>query len=203
MKPPIKYYGGKQTLVKEIDALRPEHYHYIEPFVGGGAYFWYKEPSRYETINDINDNVHNFYLVVKDNFYELKDKIEGVLHTRKVYEDTKTIYKNPDKYDKITRAYAFWCQCNMSWGGCGPRSTWAYIITSLGQSAKITHSKKENFQKKLSFRLKPVQIECKDAIYIIKRFDSPLTWFYIDPPYHAANQGIYKNEGWNEKRLII
>jgi DNA adenine methylase len=200
MKPPIKYYGGKQTLVKEIDALRPNHYHYVEPFLGGGAYFWHKEPSNYETINDINDNVHNFYITIRDNFQELKNKIDGALHSRKIYKDTKIIYNNPGNYDNVTRAYALWCQCIMSFGGAMNRSGWAYIVNNLGQSSKITYTYKKRFVEELSLRVKPVQIECRDAIEVIKTFDSPSTWFYLDPPYTTAEQGCYKIYGWNQDR---
>jgi len=54
MRPPITYYGGKQSMVKEILPLIPEHNSYVEAFVGGGAIFWNKPPSKLETINDRN-----------------------------------------------------------------------------------------------------------------------------------------------------
>lgn len=54
MKPPITYYGGKQKLIKHLLPLIPEHNLYAEPFFGGGALFWAKEPSNVEVINDTN-----------------------------------------------------------------------------------------------------------------------------------------------------
>ena len=79
MKTPISYYGGKQAMLKTILPLIPEHQIYCEPFFGGGAVFWAKEPSKYEYINDFNDLVVNFYEQLKNNFEELKSKIIATL----------------------------------------------------------------------------------------------------------------------------
>jgi DNA adenine methylase len=61
MKTPISYYGGKQSMLKHILPLIPEHKIYVEPFFGGGAVFFGKEPSKVEVINDYNSNVVVFY----------------------------------------------------------------------------------------------------------------------------------------------
>ncbi|MEG1485585.1 MAG: DNA adenine methylase [Bacteroidales bacterium] len=44
MKTPISYYGGKQTLLKHILPLIPEHSLYTEAFAGGYAVLFAKEP---------------------------------------------------------------------------------------------------------------------------------------------------------------
>ena len=61
MKTPLTYYGGKQQLAATILALIPEHKVYAEPFVGGAAACFAKEPSRCEVINDTNGELVNFY----------------------------------------------------------------------------------------------------------------------------------------------
>lgn len=48
-----------------------------------------------------------------------------------------------------------------------------------------------------SERLADVHIEHDDAISVIKRWDSPQTFFYCDPPYPGANQGHYS--GYTDK----
>lgn len=42
---PISYYGGKQSMLPHILPLIPKHEIYVEPFFGGGAVFWAKEPT--------------------------------------------------------------------------------------------------------------------------------------------------------------
>jgi DNA adenine methylase len=48
-------------------------------------------------------------------------------------------------------------------------------------------------------RLRSVLIEQRDFAEILKRYDSPSTWFYLDPPYvHFQANGRY--EALNEDR---
>lgn len=61
MKPIIKYRGGKSKEIPQILPYIPQFTgRYIEPFFGGGALFFYLEPSN-AIINDINENLINFY----------------------------------------------------------------------------------------------------------------------------------------------
>ena len=50
LKTPISYYGGKQSMLNAIFPMIPEHTVYCEPFFGGGAVFWSKEPKKLEYI---------------------------------------------------------------------------------------------------------------------------------------------------------
>ncbi len=44
MRTPITYYGGKQTMLKHILPLIPEHSLYTEAFVGGVRYYSLNAP---------------------------------------------------------------------------------------------------------------------------------------------------------------
>lgn len=94
LKTPISYYGGKQSMLKEILPLIPEHRIYVEPFFGGGAVFWAKEPSRSEVINDVNMNIVNFYEVLKHSYFELRKRVEATLHSRETYKKALIIYES-------------------------------------------------------------------------------------------------------------
>ena len=76
MKTPISYYGGKQTLLRHMLPLVPEHSTYTEAFAGGAALYFAKQPAEVEVINDINQNLVNFYRVLKDDFSSLKKEID-------------------------------------------------------------------------------------------------------------------------------
>jgi DNA adenine methylase len=91
-KTPITYYGGKQKMLPYILPLIPEHKIYIEPFFGGGAVFWAKEPAKIEFINDSNSEVINFYRVLKFRFPELKKEIEATLHSEFQQKQARQIY---------------------------------------------------------------------------------------------------------------
>ena len=196
MKTPISYYGGKQNLLKYIMPLIPEHKIYVEPFFGGGALFFAKDPSEREVINDINDSVINFFRVLQTDFIELDKKVKCTLHSRSIYNVAKHILKNPKKYDSIERAWAFWAQIQMSFGN-RLLSAWGYGIKPGGCSPEYIYSRRERFVKAFSDRLKHTIIENNRADKVIKTFDTEETFHYLDPPYISSDQGHYK--GYTEE----
>jgi DNA adenine methylase len=117
MKPPLTYYGGKQKLAKTINQLIPEHRIYVEPFFGGGAVFFAKNPSLLEVINDTNGELMNFYKVMKTKFTRLEKEISITLRSRDAYRKAKVIYHNPDMFDEIKRAWAVWTLANKTKDG--------------------------------------------------------------------------------------
>ncbi|MDD5274239.1 MAG: DNA adenine methylase, partial [Methylovulum sp.] len=64
---PFKWVGGKSRLRKFIIPLFPSHTCYVEPFAGAGWVLFGKKPSAVEVLNDIDQEVINFFRVVKDN----------------------------------------------------------------------------------------------------------------------------------------
>ena len=66
MQPIIKWPGGKAEEIKEILDIIPKYNRYVEPFVGGGAVYFYL-PNTKAIINDISVNLINLYTCIKDN----------------------------------------------------------------------------------------------------------------------------------------
>lgn len=109
MKTPISYYGGKQKLASTILKLIPKHKLYCEPFIGGAAIYFAKEPSAVEVINDVNKELVNFYRMVQTEFVALETEIRITLHSRDLHRKAKVIYDNPDMFTEIKRAWAVGC----------------------------------------------------------------------------------------------
>ena len=188
MKTPISYYGGKQSLSSLILELIPEHRVYCEPFFGGGAVFFAKKPSQVEIINDTNKELINFYEVVKTDFAALEREINLSLHSRDMHRQAEVIYENPDMFDRVKRAWAVWMLANVSYA-CKLDGCFGYDRTG-GMSKKLDN-KRETFTEEYAKRLRRVQIECCDALRVIKSRDTADTFFYIDPPYVGSDQGHY------------
>lgn len=188
MKTPISYYGGKQSLSSLILGLIPEHRIYCEPFFGGGAVFFAKNPSKVEIINDTNKELINFYEVVKEDFSALEHEISLSLHSRDKHRQADVIYKNPDMFNRVKRAWAVWMLANSSYG-CKLSGCFGYDRT--GGASKKLDNKRVSFTDDYAKRLQRVQIECRDALRVIKSRDTSDTFFYIDPPYVGADQGHY------------
>lgn len=50
---------------------------------------------------------------------------------------------------------------------------------------------KEAFTLDLAIKLQDVQVECADALYIIRSRDTTDSFFYVDPPYYNSDMGHY------------
>jgi len=185
----VSYYGGKINMVKDILPLIPKHQQYVEPFFGGGAVFFAKRPSPHEVINDTLDCAITFYRVLKTRFPELQSMIQATLHSESEHKRAKEWLNSEDD---LLKAWAFWVQCNMSFGK-QVLNGFAFGIKSPTQnSACETKSKRDAFVKKYTERLERTEIFCRDALDIIKLKDTPDTFFYVDPPYVSSDCGHYK-----------
>jgi DNA adenine methylase len=189
MKTPITYYGGKQKLAATILKLIPDHNLYCEPFIGGAAVFFAKPPSPVEVINDVNAEMVNFYRVVQNDFISLEKYIRITLHSRKSFREASVIYNNPDMFDEIKRAWAVWCLATMGFAGIMDGS-WGYDKAKNTTTKKITN-KRSSFTEDYAIRLQNVQIECADALRIIRSRDDKRAFFYCDPPYFNSDCAHY------------
>jgi DNA adenine methylase len=190
MKTPITYYGGKQKMAPAIIPLIPNHELYAEPFIGGGAVFWKKEPSAIEVVNDTNKSLISFYRTVQNDFVSLEKKIRISLHSRDQYRQACVIYDNPDMFTEIDRAWAVWFKAAVSFSSKldGP---YGFDKTKKNTTSLKLKNKVESFTEEYAIRLQNVQIECMDALRIISSRDSKVAFFYCDPPYYNSDMGHY------------
>lgn len=195
LRTPISYYGGKQKLAKTIVSFMPEHRLYCEPFIGGAAVFFAKDPSRVEVINDTNKELINFYRICKNRFHDLSSLVRTTLHSREEHDNAWIIYNKPQLFDEVRRAWAVWVLSTQSFSAMLDGS-WGYDKTDDTTTKKISN-KREEFTDQLALRLQHAQIECADAIYIIQSRDQADTFFYCDPPYYNSNCGHY--DGYTEE----
>lgn len=189
LKTPICYYGGKQKLLSKILQFIPPHVLYAEPFLGGAAVFFGKTPSDAEVLNDTNKELINFYRVVQNDFVSLEKEIKISLHSRDLHRKAKVIYDNPDMFSEIKRAWAVWILAQQSFSSVLDGS-WGYDKQG-GRTVKKVANARNAFSEDLAIRLQNVQIECADAIYIIKNRDTENSFFYCDPPYYNSDCGHY------------
>ena len=190
MRTPITYYGGKQNMLKEILPKIPPHAIYIEPFFGGGAVFWAKERSNAEIVNDTNERLITFYKVIKYDFEALRDQVDETFHSRAQHKDSGAAYEEAkdEIKDHLRVAWSVWVQTNMSFAsqiGSG------FGYDRGGKCALKLANKKNAFTEAFQERMRGVTIESYDVLKVMKAYDGPEAFFYLDPPYVSANQGHY------------
>jgi DNA adenine methylase len=192
---------GKQTLAKTILGLIPPHRLYCEPFLGGAAIFFAKEPSKVEIINDTNGELVNFYEVLQRDFTALEKEVVISLHSRSQHRQARVVYENPDMFDRVKRAWAIWMLANSSYG-CMLNGGYGYGRVATGVSKSLAH-KREAFTIDYAVRLQNTQIECCDALKIIRSRDCRDAFFYLDPPYVGADQGHYDGYTQEDFDLLL
>jgi DNA adenine methylase len=195
LRTPVTYYGGKQKLLPAILKFIPKHVQYIEPFCGGAAVYFGKPPSEIEVLNDTNRELINFYQVCRNRFHELSSLIRTTLHSRSLHDDAWVIYNKPHLHCEVRRAWAVWVLSSQSFSAMLDGS-WGYDKKDSKTTTTISN-KREQFAEHLAIRLQNTQIECADALYIIKSRDTKESFFYIDPPYPGTDQGHY--DGYSEQ----
>ena len=191
MKPPLSYYGGKQKLSRDIcRALYQSpnwdaRGHYVEPYFGGGAVFFAKEPQRMETINDLNDNLITFYRVVKNpkGFDELKSLLDGTLYARSEFNRAGRILRGEYDASDVAKAWAVFVQSFQGYSGRWCHG-WLLNVAERGRlDAAVWRSKTEKLTAEYCARLEKAQLDNRDALFVIQRLDRPHALFYLDPPY--------------------
>jgi DNA adenine methylase len=195
MKPPISYYGGKQRMASKIIPLIPKHTVYVEPFAGGAAVL-FKKPwpdvsnnNHYrEVINDIDSRLINFYRVLRDpvlgNTLYAMLKLTG--HSR---EEHQTARCHEYGSDTLKDAWAYYVNVTQSFGH-ELNAGWRTSKQACNESA--TWESKTGKLFAYTDRMRSIHIEHDDALNVIKRWDSPHTFFYCDPPYPGTDCGHYK-----------
>ena len=201
MKTPISYYGGKQKLSSTIVSLIPQHTLYCEPFLGGAAVFFAKAPSEIEVINDTNRELVNFYRIVQQDFVSLEKEIRISLHSRLLHKHARVIYETPELFSEIKRAWAIWVLSAQSFAANldGP---FGYDKSKNTTTRKITN-KRGSFTEDLAIRLQNVQLECADALYVIRSRDTPGSFFYADPPYYNSDMGHYDGYSIDDYEALL
>ena len=90
MNPVIKYRGGKSKEIPHFLQYIPQDYdRYIEPFLGGGAVYFYLEPQM-AIINDVNERLMNFYMQLRDDYPTMRGQLDEL---QKRYEENQAQFK--------------------------------------------------------------------------------------------------------------
>lgn len=196
MKPVLKYPGSKWRIAEEIVARIPEHHTYLEPFFGSGAVFFSKEPSRIEMINDLDNNVPNLFRCIRDDPDSLARIVATTPYSRHEYERA---FASNEEQDDFQRAADFLTTC---WQGHGFRTNGYRVGWKNDVHGRESMYALRNWYNlpevilETAERLRCVQIDNRPALEVIKRFNYPDVFMYIDPPYILGTRTAkqYKHE---------
>ncbi|MGH9949336.1 MAG: DNA adenine methylase [Pyrinomonadaceae bacterium] len=193
MNSPIKWVGGKSRLRKFIIPILPEHSCYVEPFAGAAWVLFGKSPSDVEIINDIDQELVNFFRVVKEKPDALIDSFQWELVSRSEFE--RLAYVDLTTMSDVERAHRFFCIIMGGWGGELNYPRFATSISDGGHGNRLIGALKtlRSRIEPVHRRLSTVIIENLDWEKCIDRYDRCGTVFYIDPPYPGNGANYFHN----------
>ena len=182
----MSWIGGKKALRALIVSLFPLYYErYIEVFGGAGWVLFYKNPGNdFEVINDFNSLLTNLYRCVRDKAQELINSLRFTLNSREDFAITKEALEKDSSMSDVKKASLYYQLI---------RYSYASGLTSF---ASQPHDMWANFPiiEQAHRRLAKVVIENKDFEALIRQYDRPESFFYLDPPYYET-EGYYSNVG--------
>lgn len=182
MNSPLAYIGGKSKLSETIIRMIPEHQAYCEVFAGAAWVFFRKEPSKYETINDLDSDLVCFYRVAQNHLEEFLRQFKWLLVSREWFEDWKNQQEAGGLTD-IQRAARYYYLQRLCFGGRVRARTFG---TGPMRGPRVNLFRIEEEMSEVHLRLARATIENLAWQDFLKRYDREKTFFYLDPPYFKA-----------------
>ncbi len=141
MKPLIKWPGGKTGEIKQFETLIPEYERYIEPFVGGGALYFFLNPEK-AVINDNSPDLMDFYGLLRDRDEQLHRILD--LYCRTFSALMENCEKNYPRILALYRLYEYAQEQEMDIGGLQiHRQLTEEIATSVEELGSLVPDEEE------------------------------------------------------------
>ncbi len=187
------WYGGKFS---HLDFLAPllatDAEHFCDVFGGSASVLLNVGPYPVETYNDIDSELVNFFQTLRNQQARL---IRAISLTPFSREELAIACQPARGLSKLERARRFYVRARQTRTGLAQKSSegrWAHcVLTSRSGMAGAVSRWLGSVEglSEIAQRLQRVQIENAPAVEVIRRYDTPDTLFYLDPPYVHASRG--------------
>lgn len=188
--PVVKWVGGKRQLLPELIPLLPERFPtYCEPFLGGGAMLFFRQPQR-AIVNDVNGDLIRMYEVIRDDvealILELEKHKNESEHFYKVrdWDRDKERYSSLSNIEKAARIIYLNKTC---YNGLFRVNNAGEFNTPFGNyknpnivNAPTLRAVSDYFQKA------EIEFSCRDYADVLAEI-SRGTFVYLDPPYDPVS----------------
>lgn len=215
--PFVKWAGGKSRLIPVIEKHIPKTFsRYFEPFLGGGALFFYINQSNRRNKNfssylsDTNPELINAYIIIKKYPHKLITLLRE--YEKKYYVNPKTFYyelRDRNNSDKIHCAARFIALNKTCYNGLYRVNKNGGFNVPFGRYIKPKICDENNLLNITCLLRNPnTIIQKKDFEEILLNNVKSNDFVYLDPPYNPINETSrftnYTNSGFDihqQKRL--
>ena len=192
---PFRYAGGKFYARKLINEHIPEHSYYIEPFAGGASIFFAKNKVKNTWLNDIDDELINCLIMIRDYTGEFIYRIRDENATKERHSYYKNIFMPETNLDRAVR----WFYLNRtSYSGIMNKQNcyWGY-----GDKYSM---RPENWPRNIlrtSEKLQRVKLTSLDFEKVIEEAEDG-AFLFVDPPYFNADQDKFYTHSFKKNDHI-
>ncbi len=190
VSPVVKWVGGKRQLLDEITPLLPKQIAtYCEPFLGGGAVLFARQPKN-AIINDLNGDLMLVYEVIRDDVESLIVSLQEHENTSEHFYKVRDLDRDKESYkllSKVEKASRIIYLNKTCYNGL-------FRVNASGEfNSPFGHYKKPNIVNEPVLRavnkylLSPnIQLFSEDFATTLQRV--PRGGFvYLDPPYDPVS----------------
>ncbi|MEH2452109.1 DNA adenine methylase [Nostoc sp.] len=187
-RPFLKWAGGKSRLIQQYIPYFPKSYkNYYEPFLGGGAVFFYLRPTA-AILTDINAELINTYCCVRNDVEELISilKEHKIRHNKDYYYSVR----NNSVGTEIEKAARLIYLNKTCFNGLYRVNSQGKFNVPLGryENPNICH---ENLLRLASIALSHAEIRQADFTEVLNHATSSDDFVFFDPPYHPISDTSY------------
>lgn len=192
----FNYFGGKFTWLEHLYAHFPNDFtHMVDLFAGSLSVSLNYKGNVIKTANEINDDITNFFLVLRDNEAEL---IRLLLLTPCSLTEYNNCWETSE--NNIEQARRFYVRVRQSFFGLGAQRKnkgWHMAKTKCNAKGGETVSKWNNAIEKLHEVAEIIrnnfQIIGLDYNECIDKIDFKNAFFYCDPPYPKETRASFND----------
>lgn len=187
-RPFLKWAGGKSRLIQQYIPYLPQNYqNYYEPFLGGGALFFYLRPQK-AILTDINAELITAYRCVRDHVEELIFLLKE--HKRKHSKDYYYSVRANSHGTDLEKAARFIYLNKTCYNGLYRVNSQGKFNVPVGRYANPNICP-EDLLRVASETLAQAQIEHTDFTHILNYATSSDDFVFCDPPYHPLSNTSY------------
>jgi DNA adenine methylase len=199
---PFGYFGSKNKIALQISRNLPPHACWVEAFCGSAAVTLAKKPAQIEVINDVDDEIVNFFEQLRTNTVKLTQQIS---FTPYASEELEKARKSKKKLSKLERARQFLIKSMMAVNGIfgEERGGFSHSDSYVRNGKEARVSRWYNLPYRfipVVERLRNVRIENRNALVLLKSYlNRPATLVYLDPPYFGERTNGYNKDANTKK----
>jgi DNA adenine methylase len=202
-KPVIKWVGGKSKLKSVILQAFPKEYNnYFEPFIGGGAIGLSIKDTRLKYFSDINHNLINFYITVKNDCELLIEELNTqgkYINNKECFSLCRDVFNYNKDISTIEKSALFIYLNKCCFNGLYRENNSGIYNVPFGDMKNPTICD-ANQLKTLSNYLQNVDLKCCEYYNVNPKSGD---FVYLDPPYHNTFTKYTKNVFEEQQQLEL